>query len=211
MGDPDALLPLIRSSFLFAVLEPGDRAGRRSKAGGTGKAAIAALEKAGLLVVFKGFDEAGIKDVLGGISKPAVVVGSGVPSAELAGLVKTSGTVYGLEFGAGEKPEDYAARLKAAVEAVGAGQLAIWNAGDLNGSRRQGGLPRAHLPAGQGALERGSVRPDQRVDQGRGFRTARRELHEPSFPDAEGLGIPLKTLLKMEPRASALARERVFS
>ena len=132
MVDPDALLPLIRSSFLFAVLEPDDVLAADRKLAGAGKAAIAALERAGLLVVFKGFDEAGIKEVLGGVSKPAVVVGSGVPSSELAGLVKTSGTVYGLEFGAGEKPGDYAARLKAAVEAVGAGQTAIWNAGDLS-------------------------------------------------------------------------------
>lgn len=138
MSDPETLLPLVQSSFMFAVLEPGDlmASGRLSDAG---KASIAALEKAGLLIVLKGFDEAGIKEVFTAVSKPAVVAGKDVPSAELAGLVKKTQSVFGLEFGAGEKPEAYAVRLKAAVDGVGAGQLAIWNAGDLSGDAVKAG------------------------------------------------------------------------
>jgi hypothetical protein len=132
MSDPETLLPLIKSSFQFAVLEPGDLLASGGKLADPGKAAIAALEKAGLLIILKGFDEAGIKEVLAVLSKPAIVVGSTVPPAELAELVKKSRALYGLEFGSGEKPEDYASRLKAAIEAVGAGQVAIWNADDLS-------------------------------------------------------------------------------
>ena len=135
MSDPATLLTLIKSSFSFisfAVLEPGDVLASDGKLSEAGKTAIAALEKMGLLIVLKGFTEPGIKDVLGAVAKPSVVIGKDVPSAELAGLVKKTQSLYGLEFGAGEKPEAYVVRLKAVLEAVGLGQLAIWNADDLS-------------------------------------------------------------------------------
>jgi hypothetical protein len=132
MSDPETLLPLIKSSIQFALLEPGDVLASDGNIGEAGKSMIAALEKAGLLVVFKGFTEPGLKAVLGAVAKPSVVVGKDVPTAELAGLVKKTQSLYGLEFGAGEKAETYIIRLKASIEAVGLGQLAIWNADDLS-------------------------------------------------------------------------------
>lgn len=129
-GDPEALLPLIKGSIYFAEFAPADLLQADGKLSAPGKALLLALGQNGIAVVLRGFPADGLKDVIGGVTLPPVVVGRELPSAENIELIKKAGAVFGLEFMAGEKPVDYCARLKAAVAAFGAERLTIWNDDD---------------------------------------------------------------------------------
>jgi len=92
-----------------------------------GKKVIDGLNKATLLLIVKGLNDAQAKALLEAYKKPFVMVAKTLPDKAVIDFVKKSGSLVGLVFGKDEDGAAYFKRLDEAKKALGPGSLAIVN------------------------------------------------------------------------------------
>lgn len=128
--DPDFLASIARLGVKWIALGEKDLV----DAGGIGedgKRILQAAQDAGVLVVLNDMSDGVLKDVLNAVQRPVVAVGERLPSPECLDLMKAKRACLALKDGAAAELNAYLKSLKNAVDKLGAGKVAVWNANDL--------------------------------------------------------------------------------
>lgn len=90
-----------------------------------GTKAMAALEKANLLLIVKGLDPAQTRVLLQNAKKPVFLQVNTVPEKDILDLLKKTNSALGLILGREEDPASYVRKIETAKEAVGTEYLSI--------------------------------------------------------------------------------------
>ena len=124
LADPGFLSSIAKLGLKWIALD------EKALAVADGKTLLGAAQEAGLLVVLDRLPENLLMEALTAVRKPVVVIGP-LPSGGAQALMKAKRACLAVPFAASTRVPEYAQALKSALDALGAGKVAVWNSDDL--------------------------------------------------------------------------------